>query len=170
MPRPASRHGYTESDVDLIWKIIAYQLGPFAFDVLLDSLYGGSVSGIRAEGHGPETECAQSLRVLVATMTLPKDEESAPEVIQLAQRQSQVERVIAERSARVVMAPLAVPEGFLDAIVSNAGSGSEVVGTGSSTTTVLDRERRGLADPLAVAHGTHGDLRNEILEREKRSA
>jgi uncharacterized membrane protein len=166
--------GYTESDVDLIWKIFAYTFGPLGLDVLLDSLYGGSVSGIRVEGHGPETEYAHRLRVLIATMTLPKDEESALRVIQLAQRQSQVEREIADRSARVVMAPLVVPEGFLDAIVSDtgsgSGSGSAAVGAGSPLTTRLDRELGVLVDPLAVAHVTHGDARSEISEREKRSA
>jgi hypothetical protein len=110
--------GLTREDFGLIWKIIAYCMGPNVLDDILDSEFGGSASGIRTEGSGPHTAAAEDVRALINVMTLPMGPGSERRVIELAIRLEQIERENTDRVAGPLSARLVVGDRIVDSIAA----------------------------------------------------
>jgi hypothetical protein len=96
--------GPVADDVELVWKVFAYRLGPLA----LDALVGRPLDAPEAPSAGDRAgaSMADRLAMAVAAMTLRVDEESAPKLIRLAARVREVEREAASRAAGPAFGPI----------------------------------------------------------------
>jgi hypothetical protein len=110
--------GFTREDFGLIWKIIAYGMGPDVLDEVLDSEFDGSASGVQTEGSGPHTAAAEDVRALINAITLPMGPGSEGRVIELAMRLEQIERENTDRAVGPLSARLVVGDRIVESIAA----------------------------------------------------
>jgi hypothetical protein len=116
--RPRLYTDLREDDADVIMGWFGYCFGPEGLDDLVDSLYGGSPGGVRAEGSGPDTPEAGLNRALIAALTLPNEPGSERRVLKLASRMEQIDREHANRSAGLISEPMVVSDRIVDSIAA----------------------------------------------------
>jgi hypothetical protein len=114
-----------EDDVDVIMGWFGCCFGPQGLDDLIDSLYGGSPGGVRAEGSGPDTSEADLNRSLIAVLTLPNGPGSERRVLDLAARMEQIDREQANRSAGLISDPMVVSDRMVDSIAAVLATGNK---------------------------------------------
>jgi hypothetical protein len=114
---PRAYRGYSAEDYALIWKIIAYRMGPEALDLAIDARHGGSVSGVRDEANGPETEAGLAIRSYIDVMTLPLDDAGTVKVLRLLDLEERLEAERIGRGAGVASASLIVGDRAVEAAV-----------------------------------------------------
>ena len=105
---PRAYVGLAAEDVDLLAKIVAYNLGPYALDAFVTWLGWPEVARTAPMpiiGAG----LAQAFTLLVAALTLPVDEASAPALFRLVHRLGELELSAAADSAAPAFAPVALP-------------------------------------------------------------
>ncbi len=104
---PRVYEGLAPGDIEPIWKVFAYQLGPLVLDVLVDlpqDFAVGESTSDRSERTTSGT--VHWLGMAVAAMTLRVDVGSAPKVIQLSALIEEFESVAKSRVASVAFAAL----------------------------------------------------------------
>jgi hypothetical protein len=105
-----------EDDVDLIMAWFGYCFGPEGLDNLIDSLYGGLPSAVRAEGNGLASPEADLNRALIALLVLPKVPPLERMVLELAWRSEQIDREQAGRSSGFLSQSMVVSDRIVDSI------------------------------------------------------
>jgi len=100
--------GLAAGDVDLLVKVVAYNLGPSALDAFVAWL---GWPGVARPGPMPIVGAGlvQSFSLLVAAQALRVDEASAPKLIRLGDRLREIEHAAAADSAAPTFAPIALP-------------------------------------------------------------
>ena len=113
---PRLYRGLEKGDVELAWKVVGYNLGPFVLEALIGSP-GGALTDLSTVARADTSmSTADPLRTALAALTLPVNDETAPKLIRLAARLRQVEHESASRASAAVFAPVRMvgdaPSGF----------------------------------------------------------
>jgi len=155
--------GLRADDIDVIMGWFGYCFGPEGLDDLIDSLYGGSPGGVRAEGSGPDTSEADLNRALIAALTLPNGPGSERRVLELAFRMEQIDREQANQSAGLTSAPMVVSDRIVDSIAADLATAGK--------TNVVPDVRVSVVDHRAVSRSDQGyEAKGEFGPSERRTA
>jgi hypothetical protein len=115
---PRLYRGFREDDVELVWKLFAYNHGYNFLELVLSTVYGVR-SGAVIDDADAAAEFARSFRRAVALKAIPVTEKTAPLFIQLAQRLQEINREAEATRVAPVLGPIRIEpiEGSLDRLL-----------------------------------------------------
>jgi hypothetical protein len=103
---PRLHTGYTEANIDIIWRLYGWQLGPAVVDCLVDFVYPDPARGPTPTGTADDQELAKRLRREIALRTIPITEKTAPRILQLTQRVSEIQKEAEGTSVATISGPV----------------------------------------------------------------
>jgi hypothetical protein len=99
--------GFSEDDVELIWKLYSYNFGYYFLELALATVYGVP-SGVVIDDIEAATDFAASFRRAVALKAIPVTEKTAPLFLDLVQRLQEINREAEATRTDTVFGPVRV--------------------------------------------------------------
>jgi hypothetical protein len=132
--------GFSEDDVELIWKLYSYNYGHYFLELMLATVYGVP-SGVVIDDVDAAADFARSFRRAVALKAIPVTEQTAPLFIELCEQAQAISREIESTRVAPVHGPFRTDsielglDGLLDSALAAARKAPDdgEYGDGSNT-------------------------------------